>query len=125
MHRPDVGPELETAPGFFNGRAGHSDELIALRRDPQQPARLRPWRAFLWSKPMQEQKQIDDMSARFLSYQQLKAVKGIPFSRIHVDRLEKAGRFPRRVRLAESTVAWVESEVDAWSAARVRERDVP
>ena len=74
---------------------------------------------------MQDQKQIDDMSARFLSYQQLKAVKGIPFSRIHVDRLEKAGRFPRRVRLAESTVAWVESEVDAWSAARCESVRVP
>jgi prophage regulatory protein len=104
---------------------GHSDELIALRPDPQQPARLPPWRVFLWSKPMQDQKPSDDVSARFLSYQQLKAVKGIPFSRIHVDRLEKAGRFPKRVRLAESTVAWVESEIDAWSAARVRERDAP
>lgn len=33
-----------------------------------------------------------------------------------------AGTFPRPVKLGASSV-WVESEVEAWIAARIRERD--
>ncbi len=41
----------------------------------------------------------------FLRYPELKG-KGIPFSRMHIDRLEKAGKFPRRVTgLGENTIA--------------------
>ena len=39
-----------------------------------------------------------------------------------IDRLEKLGRFPRRIRLGTNTVAWREDEVDGWSAARQAER---
>jgi prophage regulatory protein len=35
--------------------------------------------------------------------------------------LEKEGKFPRRV--GSNRVAWLESEVEAWVAARVAERD--
>jgi prophage regulatory protein len=59
---------------------------------------------------------------RFIRYDQLKTEKGIPFSRVHIDRLEKLGRFPRRVRLGANTVAWREDEVDGWTAARQSER---
>ena len=62
------------------------------------------------------------MSRTFLRFSQLKT-KGIPWSRIHVDRLEKAGKFPRRVQLGGNTVAWVEDEIDAHLAAKVAERD--
>ena len=40
------------------------------------------------------------------------ADKGINYSRQHIDRLEKQGRFPQRRRLGNNSVGWVESEVD-------------
>lgn len=45
------------------------------------------------------------------------------YSRAHLDRLEAEGRFPKRVRLGQARVAWVEDEVDEWIASRVAERD--
>ena len=39
-------------------------------------------------------------------------------------RWERAGVFPRRVRIGSNTVAWPESEVAAWCEARVAERDM-
>lgn len=35
----------------------------------------------------------------------------------------KAGKFPRQVPIGIRTVGWLESEVDAWIAARAGERD--
>ena len=62
---------------------------------------------------------------RFIRYEQLRPQKGIPFSRMHLARLEKIGRFPRRIRLGSNTIAWREDEIDAWSSARSEERYVP
>ena len=62
------------------------------------------------------------MSERLLRFVQLKTEKGIPWSRIHIDRLEKAGKFPKRVQLGECTVVWVESEVDSFLEAKLGER---
>ena len=47
----------------------------------------------------------------------------VPFSRQHILRLEKRGRFPRRIRLGENRVAWLRSEIEEWIAARVAERN--
>jgi len=47
------------------------------------------------------------------------------YSYSHIDRLEEAGTFPVRVRLGQSRVAWVESEIDDWIKAKVEERDAP
>ena len=44
-------------------------------------------------------------------------------SRMSVWRLEKAGKFPRRVKIGERRVAWLLSEVLAWMAERLAERD--
>ncbi len=53
-----------------------------------------------------------------------KAVSGrICYSGNHIDRMEAAGRFPRRVKLGPNRVGWLESEIDDWIADRVRERD--
>ncbi len=59
---------------------------------------------------------------RFLRFPELRALKGIPYSRMHVDRLEKAGQFPKRVRLSSMTVAWIEEEIDDHIATKVAER---
>jgi prophage regulatory protein len=62
---------------------------------------------------------------RILRYQQLKSEKGITFSREHIRRLELAGRFPKRVRLAEGGdhYGYVEDEIDAYLAKRIAARD--
>lgn len=47
------------------------------------------------------------------------------YSRTHIARLEKAGKFPQRVRLSphpRGRMAWVESEVIDWMQQRMSER---
>lgn len=42
----------------------------------------------------------------------------------HITRLEKEGKFPRRVKLTDGIrVAWLEDEVDDWIASRLQLRD--
>lgn len=48
----------------------------------------------------------------------------VPYTRSHITRLEKAGLFPRRVRLGAGRVGWIEEEIDAWIESRIAERDV-
>jgi len=60
---------------------------------------------------------------RLLRFPQLKAEKGIPFCRVHIDRLEAAEKFPARIRLGANTVAWCEEEIDLWLEARFKARD--
>lgn len=52
-----------------------------------------------------------------------RVLERVPFSAAHLARLEKAGRFPRRVKLGECRVGWLESEIDAWIESRIAERD--
>jgi prophage regulatory protein len=47
----------------------------------------------------------------------------VPYTPQHILRLERRGKFPRRVQVGPNRVAWLESEVEAWVAARVAERD--
>ena len=49
--------------------------------------------------------------------------RGIRYSRPQLWRLEKAGRFPRRIRLGDNRIAWVESEIDQYLLDRIAERD--
>lgn len=37
-----------------------------------------------------------------------------------INRLEKIGEFPKRRKLSEGSVGWIESEIDAWAEKRVR-----
>jgi prophage regulatory protein len=63
-----------------------------------------------------------EFDMRLLRYSELRE-RGVPWSRMHIDRLEKAGRFPRRVRLGDRTVGWIESEIDALMAERIAQRE--
>ncbi|MBZ0164551.1 MAG: AlpA family phage regulatory protein [Notoacmeibacter sp.] len=47
---------------------------------------------------------------------------GITVSNSSLLRWEQHGRFPRRIRMAGTTVAWLKAEVDAWLEARAEER---
>ncbi|WP_295556721.1 AlpA family phage regulatory protein [uncultured Hyphomicrobium sp.] len=58
---------------------------------------------------------------RILSKKELRAL--VLYSPGHIDRLEKAGRFPKRIVLGPCRVGWIESEVLAWLDARIKERD--
>ena len=40
-----------------------------------------------------------------------------------IKRLEKEGRFPRRIKVTQFRVAWLASEIDDWIGQRVAERD--
>jgi prophage regulatory protein len=42
-----------------------------------------------------------------------------------IGRLERRGEFPSRVRLTTRVVGWVETEVEAWIARRLREQRGP
>jgi prophage regulatory protein len=62
------------------------------------------------------------MSARLISYEDLKS-KGIPYSKPHLWRLEKQGKFPKRVPIGAGRYAYVEEEIDAYIAQKIAERD--
>ena len=61
------------------------------------------------------------MSERFLSMREV--LSRTSLSKTHTYRMINAGRFPRPVPLGPHRVGFVESEVDDWMAARLRERD--
>ena len=47
---------------------------------------------------------------------------GINFSRVHVSRLEKEGKFPKHINLAPQSIGWLEEEILAWIEERAAER---
>ena len=53
---------------------------------------------------------------RFLRIRQVMQLTGL--SRMTIYRLELAGRFPKRRRLSENSVAWLESDIAAWADSR-------
>ncbi len=60
---------------------------------------------------------------RILSKRDVKAL--VLYSPQHVARLEKAGQFPKRVRLGPNRVGWIEDEVLDWLQQRIDRRDKP
>ena len=54
---------------------------------------------------------------RILSKRDLKEL--VLYSPQHIARLEKAGKFPKRVQLGPNRVGWVESEVLDWLTERM------
>ena len=59
---------------------------------------------------------------QLVSKKELKTVLGIPYSFQHIARLEKAGKFPKRLRLGQNRVAWLRSEVEAWIDEKLADR---
>jgi prophage regulatory protein len=56
---------------------------------------------------------------RLLTWAGLKE-RGWPFSKMHTDRLEKAGKFPVRVRVGGRAIAWIEWEIEEHLASLPR-----
>lgn len=59
---------------------------------------------------------------KLLTYRDLQD-RGLRFSRRHLDRLEAANAFPRRVPIGEHKIGWVEEEIEKHIAGLVRARD--
>ena len=62
------------------------------------------------------------MTEILIPYCDLKA-KGVPYSKPHLWRLEKAGKFPKRVPIGPSRYAYVESEIDGYIGKLIDARD--
>jgi prophage regulatory protein len=60
---------------------------------------------------------------RILSKRQLREL--VLYSPQHIARLEAAGKFPKRVKLGQNRVGWVEGEVLDWLQERIDARDGP
>lgn len=58
---------------------------------------------------------------RIVSKRQLKEM--VLYSPQHIARLEKAGKFPKRVQLGSNRVGWVEDEVLDWLQSKLNCRD--
>lgn len=56
-----------------------------------------------------------------LSKKQVKEM--VLYSFAHIDRLEAAGDFPRRVKLGQNRVGWVRSEIEDWIRDLIEQRD--
>jgi len=58
-----------------------------------------------------------DIVMRIISKRQLKEM--VLYSPQHIARLEKAGKFPKRIQLGPNRVGWVEDEVLDWLQQRL------
>ncbi|MCK1299729.1 AlpA family transcriptional regulator [Bradyrhizobium sp. 24] len=61
------------------------------------------------------------MSSRFLRLKAVSETAALPPSSIYEKMMK--GEFPKPVPLGRKAVAWLESEIEEWKAARVAERD--
>jgi prophage regulatory protein len=57
-----------------------------------------------------------DKPMRFLRWPEVERRAGLGQTRIY--ELEKHGRFPKRIKISDRAVAWLESEIDEWLEAR-------
>ena len=65
---------------------------------------------------------MDDHTSleKFIILPQVREI--VPYSASHLWRLERAGQFPKRVRLGGNRVAWLQSEVSAWVESKLASR---
>ena len=59
------------------------------------------------------------MMITFITIKEL--LKLVPYSETHIYRLERTGKFPKRVKVGARRVAWLYQEIMDWIAERVRE----
>ena len=60
--------------------------------------------------------------SRILTYPELKPMKGIGYSRQHLERLEKAEKFPRRIQISAGRIGWYQHEIDEWVECKANAR---
>jgi prophage regulatory protein len=60
---------------------------------------------------------------RVIPYGRLSPDKGIKYCRDHLRKKCKAGEFPKPIQISDKRIAWIEDEIDAWLAAKLKARD--
>jgi prophage regulatory protein len=78
-----------------------------------------------YSISMPDQARMLKMSLRLIPFKELKPQKGLGYSRDHLRAKIKAGEFPSPVALSNKAIAWLESDIDDWIAARAALRHQP
>lgn len=63
---------------------------------------------------------MENTSDRIIMASERRAL--VPYSDMHIWRLEKAGKFPRRIHLGPNRVCWSEREILDWIEDRKAER---
>ena len=58
---------------------------------------------------------------KLLCYDDLKPAKSIQYSKVQIWRLEKQGKFPKRIEIGPGRRAC--AEIDAWIASRIADRN--
>jgi len=53
---------------------------------------------------------------RIIRYPELK--NKVTLSRTQIWRLERAGRFPKRIQISDNSVGWDDADIEAWMQAR-------
>ena len=64
---------------------------------------------------------MNRLPPRIIGWSELRTM--VPYTRQHVLKLEKAGRFPRRLPVGANRIGWLLSEIEAWIEDRIAERD--
>jgi prophage regulatory protein len=54
-----------------------------------------------------------------VTYAEIKSVTGRLYSRTHIARLIKEGKFPKPVPVNGRSIAWRKSDLTAWTAAKL------
>ena len=57
-----------------------------------------------------------DISTKLLRFSDVTRLIGL--SRSSVNRLERAGQFPKRRRISARAIGWLQPEIDQWLASR-------
>jgi prophage regulatory protein len=66
---------------------------------------------------MVESLMVEQIFDSFVPYSALRS-HGIFYTRVHLNRLMKAGTFPAAVQLSPNRVAWRLSEIESWKTSR-------
>jgi prophage regulatory protein len=63
---------------------------------------------------------VEEDKSRLLQWPEVHS--RVSFCRKTIDRWERNGKFPKRIRLGATAVAWVEAEIDEWFARLIELR---
>ena len=69
------------------------------------------------------EREIMSAKSHHVALRKREVIRRVGYCGVHIDRLEKAGKFPKRIHLGPHAVAWIESEIDQWLQKRIAERD--
>lgn len=61
---------------------------------------------------------MSDTLPRIITRKQLRLI--VPYTPQHILRLEKRGKFPKRIQIGARRVGWYLAEVEAWLGQRAR-----